>query len=424
MQQRQNNPMLIAESISKTYRIYARPRHRLWQMLWPKGRYYREHPALHPLSLTLEPGQTLGIVGVNGSGKSTLLQILARTLTPSSGQVTCTGRVAALLELGAGFNPEFSGDENITLSGSIYGLSSQEIRDRREDIIAFSGLSAQAISQPVGTYSSGMYVRLAFAVAISVQPDILIIDEALAVGDEAFQRKCYARLRELQQAGCAIIFVSHAASAVLELCNRALWLDQGQLLLDSTPKEVIARYHQYIYAQPEERQRQRDALLHGTTSTEAQEHDAPESCVSYPVDGAEILHPQLLDTHGKPAHLLQPGALYHIRYRIRAERDIDNLRAACMIKTHTGVELAGYMEPLPHRLLTGQEVEVCFTFPAHMREGLYYMNVGISELQQGVVQFLHRIVDVLHFRIDPTPLQENGHFTGVANLGFTAEYTY
>ena len=190
----------------------------------------------------MNKGETLGIIGRNGSGKSTLLQIICGILLATSGRVEVNGKVSALLELGAGFNPEYTGRQNVYIKGSILGLTTKAIEARFDDIMAFADIG-DFINQPVKTYSSGMAVRLAFAVAISVDPDILIVDEALAVGDAAFQRKCFARIKHIQESGSTILFVSHGAGTVIELCSRALLLEKGELIASGSPKQVISHYH-------------------------------------------------------------------------------------------------------------------------------------------------------------------------------------
>ncbi len=244
-------PTITARGLGKAYQVFARPEDRLKQMLFGGSRtYYKEFWALRDVDLDVYPGETVGIVGRNGSGKSTLLQILCGTLQPTTGSVSVRGRVAALLELGAGFNREFSGRDNVFLNGAILGFSKDQIAERYDRIAAFADIGPY-IDQPVKTYSSGMYARLAFAVAIHVEPDILVIDEALSVGDEAFQRKCFGRIASMKEAGVTVLFVSHSAGVVVELCDRAILLDHGERLLTGKPKRVIARYQQLSYAPPE-----------------------------------------------------------------------------------------------------------------------------------------------------------------------------
>jgi len=235
-----------ADRLAKAYPIFASPRDRLRQLLRKgRGNGNREHLALRDVSFRVARGETVGVVGQNGSGKSTLLQVIAGTLAPTAGACEVRGRVAALLELGAGFNLEFTGRENVHLSGAILGLSRDEVRARYRDILAFSEIGGLA-EQPVKTYSTGMYLRLAFAVAVSVEPDVLLIDEVLAVGDVRFQLKCIERMRELQRNGTTIVFVSHATETVRRLCRRCLWLDEGRLLADGDATAVTDRYLAHI----------------------------------------------------------------------------------------------------------------------------------------------------------------------------------
>ena len=235
-----------AQDLSKTFQLYDRPIDRLKQMIARKNRrYYKEFAALEGISFTLKKGEVLGLVGSNGAGKSTLLQLICGTLTPSSGRVNVTGRVAALLELGAGFNPDFTGKENIYLNASILGLDKSEIDDRYEAIVDFSGIG-DFIDQPVKTYSSGMYVRLAFSIATSVDPDILVIDEALSVGDGAFARKSFDRILNLRSTGTTILFCSHSSYQIESLCTSAIWLDHGRIKRIGAPGEVTAAYQEHI----------------------------------------------------------------------------------------------------------------------------------------------------------------------------------
>jgi ABC-type polysaccharide/polyol phosphate transport system ATPase subunit len=230
-----------ADRLSKSYPVFGSPRDRLSQMLRPRRSSSGKVAALRDVSFRVASGETLGVIGQNGSGKSTLLQVLAGTLTPTAGACEVRGQVAALLELGAGFNPEFTGRENVLLSGAILGLSKDEMAARYESIMAFSEVDGLA-HQPVKTYSTGMYLRLAFAVAVSSTPDVLLIDEVLSVGDVRFQLKCIERMRELQRRGTTIVFVSHAIETVRRLCQRCLWLDRGRLVLDGDATAVTDRY--------------------------------------------------------------------------------------------------------------------------------------------------------------------------------------
>ena len=237
---------LNIDQISKTYHLYDQPKDRLKQMLLRgKRQYFREYQALKPVSFSLPKGEVLGVVGRNGAGKSTLLQLICGTLTPTTGQVTVQGRIAALLELGAGFNPQFTGRENIYLSASIMGISKQDVDQKIDDIIDFSGVR-NFIDQPVSTYSSGMYVRLAFSVATSVEPDILIVDEALSVGDGDFARRSFERIMAMKERGATILFCSHSLYQIEVLCSSAIWLEKGQLIKTGTPAEIVPQYQAFL----------------------------------------------------------------------------------------------------------------------------------------------------------------------------------
>ena len=246
-------PVVIsAREVSKTYRIWHHPSARAKALLYSvlglkraAAAGYRDFHAVQPLSFEIRRGEAVGIIGRNGSGKSTLLQLIAGILPPTTGELMAHGRISALLELGSGFNPEFTGRENVYLNGSILGLSTREMDARIEQIIAFADIG-EFIDEPVKTYSSGMMMRLAFAVAVSVQPDILIIDEALSVGDVFFTQKCFQRIREILAAGATLIFVSHDTAAVQNLCTRGLLLHQGRLLHDGTPEECVTRYFSLV----------------------------------------------------------------------------------------------------------------------------------------------------------------------------------
>lgn len=274
-----SSPAIVARQLGKAFQLYERPIDRLKQMLARKNRrYYREFAALNDVSFELGQGEVLGLVGRNGAGKSTLLQLICGTLTPSSGSVEVHGRVAALLELGAGFNPEFTGRENIYLNASILGLSKAEIDARYEAIVDFSGIS-DFIHQPVKTYSSGMYVRLAFSIATSVDPNILVIDEALSVGDGAFARKSFDRIMHLKDKGATILFCSHSMYQVEALCTRALWLEKGTVQLTGSPSKVAAGYQSFL---------DRETVQEASASSAADTAGAPGAALS-PKGYARIL---------------------------------------------------------------------------------------------------------------------------------------
>lgn len=275
-----NPPDTVAirvSDVSKCYPIYQKPQDRLKQSLLPRlqrlagqqpKHYFKEFWALHNVSFTINRGETVGIIGRNGSGKSTLLQMICDTLTPTSGEISTSGRIAALLELGSGFNPEFSGRENVHMNAALLGLSPQEIEERYEDIVAFADIG-DFIDQPIKTYSSGMMVRLAFAVIAHVNADILIVDEALAVGDAFFTQKCMRFLRNFMKEG-TVLFVSHDTAAIRSLCSRAIWIDHGKLVADGLPKEICETYLEALYASQQGK---------SMTAEKNAERPAPATCI-------------------------------------------------------------------------------------------------------------------------------------------------
>lgn len=238
------------ENVTKTYTIYNKPVDRLYDLILNGSNRGRQIYALDSVNMNIPKGKTIGLIGHNGSGKSTLLQIIAGTLKPTNGSVHVGGKIAALLELGSGFNPEFSGRENVVLNGTLMGLSRDEINQRMHSIIDFADIG-DFIEQPVKTYSSGMFLRLAFAAAVHTDPDILIVDEALAVGDARFQNKCFRKFKEFQEAGKTILFVSHTTELLVRHCDYAYLLNKGKMIFEGTPKDVVNEYHDQLFGKME-----------------------------------------------------------------------------------------------------------------------------------------------------------------------------
>lgn len=241
-----NHAVIDLKSINKMYKLYNKPVDRLKEAIGIKKKYYKEYYALKNISLEIFKGETIGIIGTNGSGKSTLLKIITGILSPTSGEVEVSGKISALLELGAGFNPEYTGIENIYLNGTMMGYSKKEIEGKVEKIIEFADIG-EFIYQPVKTYSSGMFVRLAFAVAINVDPDILIVDEALSVGDAAFSLKCMDKMREFIETNKTVIFVTHDMQTIKNFCSRAIWIDKGSMIMDGEVSLVVDKYTQFLF---------------------------------------------------------------------------------------------------------------------------------------------------------------------------------
>lgn len=426
---------LRVQDLGKCYRIYDRPQDRLMQALnWGGRSYFREFWALRGVTLEVLRGRMAGIVGRNGSGKSTLLQLICGILTPTTGAVDVRGRVAALLELGAGFNPEFTGRENVFLNGTILGLSRAEIEDRFEEIVAFSELEA-FIDRPVKTYSSGMFVRLAFAVATSCEPDILVVDEALAVGDEAFQRKCFSRLERIRRGGATILVVSHSASTVVQLCDSAFLLDQGELILSGAPQKVIAAYHKLAHSPPQWTAQARaqivrdevfqsvaeDALVRGSGAgcetagaglrssagrgekleSGFDPHLESKSCTEYPPTGARISQARITTLEGEQVNLLAPREEYVLRYGVRFDQPAVGIRFGTMIKSIAGQDLGGFATRAAdcNFVAAGSHAEVAIRFRCLLPPGTYFMNAGVRGTREQEEIFLHRYVDVLAFRV-------------------------
>jgi lipopolysaccharide transport system ATP-binding protein len=429
--------------VDKHYLLFERPDQRLKQMLVPRlqrlaglqpKQYYRDFAALTRVSFEVRRGETVGIIGRNGSGKSTLLQIICGTLRPNRGAVEVNGRIAALLELGAGFNPEFTGRENVYINGAILGLGKDEI-DRRFDSIARFADIGPFLDQPVKTYSSGMYVRLAFATAINVDPDILVVDEALAVGDEAFQRKCFARIEEIQEHGGTILFVSHAAQTVVQLCSRAMLIDGGELLLDGRPKLVVSQYQRLVNLSNEEAAGVREEIRRlsadvgeipevaadaaqsatpraaATLPASLEGYDpslTPKSRVDYESHGATIRDLTLLNARGERVNILEMGRRYTYEYFVDFSADATEVGFGMLIKTTSGLGIGGastaYARALKKsRIGSGSTVHVKFEFDCRLLPGTYFLNAGVDGAGDGHVRFLHRVLDGLAFRVAPVP---------------------
>ena len=423
------------QDLSKCYQIYDAPHDRLKQFVAPRlqslaGRtpkqYFSEFWALKDISLEIKKGETVGIVGRNGSGKSTLLQIICGTLSPTKGSIDTFGRVAALLELGSGFNPEFNGYENVYMNAAVMGLSKEEIDERYDDIVAFADIG-HFIEQPIKTYSSGMMVRLAFAVAINVDPEILIIDEALSVGDELFQRKCFSRIEAIKRSGATILFVSHSGGTIVELCDRAVLLDSGEKLVSGTPKQIVACYQKLLYAPADKREEIREQIRRedehvevsiNNTSKEAQpivEQERqesfepglkPSSTIEYESHGAYIEDPMILTLAGKQVNNLIGGRSYRYTYRVRFERSASNVQFGMLIKTVSGVELGGAASAISQDeklqyVETSSVYQVEFRFCCVLNSGIYFLNAGVTGDIQGVEGYLHRLIDSAMFRVMP-----------------------
>jgi len=418
------------ENVSKCYHIYDTPRARFQQLILPQIRrrigkssrqYFREFWALRDVSFAVKKGETVGIIGRNGSGKSTLLQLICGTLSPTEGSVQTTGRISALLELGSGFNPEFTGRENVYMNAAILGVPKGEIDSRFDEIAAFADIG-HFLDQPVKSYSSGMVVRLAFAVQAMIDPEILVVDEALAVGDEKFQRKCFARLEELKANGTSILFVSHSASSIIELCDRAIFLDRGIQLMDAEPARAVRAYQKLIYAPVEDYQklvdeylaRDEDSEVTGTSRAIDEKNVepstasfdpglVPETTVAYPTQGAEITRLAIIDDDGHLVNVLNPGSIHTIEMKGRFLSDFAGVFFGVHIRNISGGVVTGQRHPEDGVYLdnarAGAEFVVRFSFRMSLLPGAYFIGGGVWSLEEPMCA--HRIIDALMFRVTP-----------------------
>ena len=408
------NLALRVDDVSKQYRTYARPGDRLKESL-TRGRLrrHKEFWALQNIGFEIEKGSTVGIIGPNGCGKSTLLQIIAGTLEPTHGEVWHDGRIAALLELGAGFDPEFTGVENIYMNASLLGFSRRETDALFPQVERFAEIG-DFLYQPVKTYSSGMYVRLAFAIAASVEPDILIIDEALAVGDAVFQHRCLRRIKELHTRGATVLFVSHDAAAVRALCSRAILLKAGRIVIDGKPADVLNRYQKIIMEREE--------------AYEASINPPPESSVAnrpvVPIrytyrhgDGsAEIIGAELLDATGRPVEIVETGEALTLRVLARFNSDLDDPVVGFLIKNRHGIHTygtnTGEQEIDLGFVRCGETVEATFAFSCWLGIDQYSMSLAVHSRAGESYDWID---GALFLRVTSA-----GHFEGVANLNASA----
>jgi len=403
-------------NITKTFKLYAKHTDRVKETFRPgRKKYHTSFDALKDISLDIEKGETIGIVGRNGSGKSTLLQIVCGILTPSSGEVRVEGRISALLELGAGFNPEFTGRENVYLNASILGLKKAEIDSCFSKITDFADIGV-FIDQPVKSYSSGMYVRLAFAVAINVNPDILIVDEALSVGDTLFQVKCFEKFREFQDNGVTILFVTHSLDLITRYCNRAFLLDYGELKGMGKPKEIVDQYNRLLVSQSQvnaDLQRKRDFTDSGnelsydtqciwTNVFQVNPHEN-----RYGNGRASILEAGIFNENDEPVQKLITGDTYTFKMRIRFFHRVENPIFAFTIKDIKGFDISGTntkFQNIPTGIFEqGDLIEVEFRHDMILSSGSYLLSFGCAGIESGEYVIYERrydymILDVISHR--------------------------
>lgn len=408
MSQQEQNAALKVQKVSKAFHIYDSPRQRLAQwVVGSRKKLYREFWALTDIELELAKGETLGVVGRNGSGKSTLLQIICGTLQPTSGSVWRRGRIGALLELGSGFNPEFDGLENIKLNAMLMGLSAEEVDQRIDSIIRFSEIKQDFLKQPIKHYSSGMVVRLAFAVQANIEPEILIVDEALAVGDEQFQRKCYRRLEELKEAGTSTLLVTHNCQVINQYCDRAVLLNQGKLCMEGKTQKVTALYQQLANASEEEWDRTLNpqSVQEPTQTSGYTNSELLTDVVIYPARGARIESVEVNDDQDRPSDRIEFDQGFQLIVKYRAEKDINKIAFGCHLADPSGRRYTGQIYPTDGSetgpFQAGETWTIRFLFKQGLLPGLYYVGAGIWS-EHSPHHFIHRVVDIAALRIVAT----------------------
>ena len=383
-------------NLTKIYKLYARNRDRLKDSLGlSKKASYKEHYALKNVDMEVKTGESVGIIGVNGSGKSTILKIITGVLNATSGEVQINGRISALLELGAGFNMEYTGLENVYLNGTMMGFTEKEIDERLQDILDFADIG-EFIHQPVKTYSSGMFVRLAFAVAINIEPEILIVDEALSVGDVFFQAKCYRKFEEFKEMGKTIIFVSHDLSSISKYCDRVYLLNQGNLLGEGSPKEMIDAYKRVLVGQYEVPEDAEEAIHVPDASLN------PE-VLEYGNKQAEIEEFYITDEKGVKTTAVIKGTSFTIHVKVRFNNRIVAPIFAFSIKNIKGTEITGtntmvekaFLEPVEE----GSIKEVSFTQKMSLQGGDYLLSLGVTGYLGNEFQVYHRLYDVVNITV-------------------------
>ena len=402
------------EQVDKMYKLYDKPMDRLKESLGlSRQKKYKEHYALHNVNFDVKKGETVGIIGTNGSGKSTILKIITGVLNPTAGNVTVDGRISALLELGAGFNGEYSGIENIYLNGTMIGFSREEIDAKLQDILDFADIG-DFVHQPVKTYSSGMFVRLAFAVAINIEPEILIVDEALSVGDVFFQAKCYHKFEEFKKMGKTILFVSHDLGSVAKYCDRVILLNKGKKLSEGSPKEMIDIYKKLLVNQYDA---ETGETLGDTSSQEelSSKKERTEdgkswkshfrtnpSSIEYGSKEAEITDFGILDEDGFN-NAIEKGKEFTIKLRIDFHEDVTEPIFAFTIKDLKGTEIAGTNtlfegQNLPF-VTKGESKVISFTQKADLQGGEYLLSFGCTGYTNGEFTVYHRLYDVINLTV-------------------------
>ena len=410
-------PAIEVKDVVKIYKLYDKPKDRVKEALGlGRKQAHKLHYALNGVSLSIRRGETVGIIGTNGSGKSTILKIITGVLHPTSGEVHVDGRISALLELGAGFNQEYNGIENVYLNGTMMGFSEKEIDGKLPEILGFADIG-DYVYQPVKTYSSGMFVRLAFAVAINIEPEILIVDEALSVGDVFFQAKCYHKFEEFKELGKTIVFVSHDLSSISKYCDRVFLLNKGTLLGEGTPKAMIDAYKRVLVGQYElPKDQEQDSLLDdqelrraagqaaGGKGGKAEEKASVNPDVlEYGTKQAKIVSYYLTDDRGVRTTAVIKGSEFTLHMRVEFYEHIPEPIFAFSFKNVQGTEITGTNSMIEKAFLEsarpGQVKDVTFTQNMSLQGGEYLLSMGITGYHGDTFEVYHRLYDALNITV-------------------------
>lgn len=394
------NDVIRIEHLSKIYKLYNKPMDRLKESLGlSKKKRYKEHYALNDIQLNVAKGEAVGIIGTNGSGKSTLLKIITGVLNASSGDLSVDGRISALLELGAGFNMEYSGIQNVYLNGTMIGFSKEEIDEKLQDILAFADIG-DFVYQPVKTYSSGMFVRLAFAIAINIDPEILIVDEALSVGDVFFQAKCYHKFEEFKQMGKTVLFVSHDLSSVSKYCDRVVLLNKGVKMAEGNPKEMIDLYKKVLVNQADE-----SSLVQAEKGIDQQTVTAWKDALvlnpnvsAYGDQKAEIIDFGIMDEDGLLTNNIVKGKNFFIKMKVKFYQEVNNPIFAFTIRDLKGTDIAGtntmFEKVFVDHVNVGEEKEISFYQRMDLQGKDYLLSLGCTGYLGDEFTVFHRLYDV------------------------------
>ena len=384
--------------LDKMYKLYNKPSDRLRETLGFKVPV-REHYALRDVNFQVERGETVGIIGTNGSGKSTILNIITGVLNPTAGEVKVDGRISALLELGAGFNMEYTGIENVYLNGTMMGFSKEEVDARLQDILDFADIG-DFVYQPVKSYSSGMFVRLAFAVAINIDPEILIVDEALSVGDVFFQAKCYRKFEEFKKMGKTILFVSHDLSSISRYCDRVILLNKGVKLEEGSPKQMVDMYKQLLVGQDpakaeEKKEEQKESW--------SQQFQVNPNMLEYGTKLAEIVDFAVLDDKDRCTNTIEKSSSFRIRMKVVFHQDIQEPIMAYTFKDIKGTEITGtntlFEKKSVEHSQAGDSCTVTFEQEMFLQGGEYLLSFGCTGYKDGEFTVFHRLYDACNITV-------------------------